>query len=84
MSSGHSHSPASKTHERALWLALLLTGTFLGAEVAAGLAFNSLALLSDAVGCCRFHGHLVKVEDETGGGSWEREGNSAGSSSLKP
>lgn len=35
------------------------------------------------VGCCRFQRHLVKVEDETGGGSWEREGNSAESSSLK-
>ena len=36
------------------------------------------------VGCCRFHRHLVKVENETGGCSWEREGNSAGSSSLRP
>lgn len=36
------------------------------------------------VGCCRFHGHLVKVENETGGGLWERGGNSAGSSSLRP
>jgi len=35
------------------------------------------------LGCCRFQRHLVKVEDETGGGSWEREGNSAESSSLK-
>jgi hypothetical protein len=37
----------------------------------------------EALGCCRFQRHLVKVEDETGGGSWEREGNSAESSSLK-
>jgi len=35
------------------------------------------------VGCCRFQRHLVKVEDETGGSSWEREGNSAESSSLR-
>jgi type I restriction enzyme S subunit len=36
------------------------------------------------LGCCRFQGHLVKVEDETGGGSWERDGSSAGSSSSRP
>lgn len=30
------------------------------------------------MGCCRFHRHLVKVENETGDWSWEREGNSAG------
>ena len=36
------------------------------------------------LGCCRFHRHLVKVENETGGWSWEQEGNSAGSSSLRP
>jgi hypothetical protein len=35
------------------------------------------------LGCCRFQKHLVKVEDETGGGSWEREGNSVESSSLR-
>ncbi|WP_254170753.1 hypothetical protein [Ralstonia sp. B265] len=43
----------------------------------------TLAAQDDSVGCCRFQRHLVKVEDETGGGSWEREGNSAESSSLK-
>ncbi|WP_350303897.1 three-Cys-motif partner protein TcmP [[Acidovorax] ebreus] len=32
------------------------------------------------LGCCRFFGHLVKVEDGTGGGLWERDGNSAESS----
>lgn len=36
------------------------------------------------LGCCRFQGHLVKVETETGGGIWERDGDSAGSSSLRP
>jgi hypothetical protein len=34
------------------------------------------------LGCCPFRGHPVKVEGETGGGLWERDGNSAGSSSL--
>ena len=34
--------------------------------------------------CCRFQGHLVKVRSETGGGIWERDGNSAGSSSSRP
>jgi hypothetical protein len=28
-------------------------------------------LQSRWLGCCRFPGHLVKVEYETGGGSWE-------------
>jgi hypothetical protein len=37
-----------------------------------------------SLGCCRFQGHLVKVESETGGGVWERDGSSAGSSSLRP
>ena len=32
------------------------------------------------LGCCRFDGHLVKVEDRTGGGLWQRDGISAGSS----
>jgi hypothetical protein len=36
------------------------------------------------MGCCRFRGHPVKVETETGGRSWERDGNSVGSSSLRP
>ncbi len=35
------------------------------------------------MGCCRFQRHLVKVEDETGGGLWERDGSSAGNSRLK-
>jgi 2'-5' RNA ligase len=33
--------------------------------------------------CCRFRRHLVKVQCETGGGSWQRDGSSAGSSSLR-
>lgn len=35
------------------------------------------------MGCCRFQRHLVKVEDETGGGLWERDDSSAGNSRLK-
>ena len=35
------------------------------------------------LGCCRFQRHLVKVEDETGGGSWREEGHSAESSSSR-
>ena len=35
------------------------------------------------LGCCRFQRHLVKVEDETGGGSWREEGHSAASSSSR-
>jgi cobalt-zinc-cadmium efflux system protein len=48
LSRGHDHALPSAANERVLWLALGLTGTFLVAEVAAGLVFNSLALLSDA------------------------------------
>jgi hypothetical protein len=36
------------------------------------------------MGCCRFRRHPVKVESETGGWLWERDGSSAGSSSLRP
>lgn len=35
------------------------------------------------LGCCRFQGHLVKVEAGTGGAVREQDGNSAGSSSLR-
>jgi hypothetical protein len=35
------------------------------------------------VGCCRFRGHLVKVEHGTGGVGWQREGSSAASSRLR-
>lgn len=44
---------------------------------------EALVFGNSRVGCCRFHRHLVKVENETGGCSWEREGNSAGNSSLR-
>ncbi|MDM8007121.1 MAG: hypothetical protein QUV05_13365, partial [Phycisphaerae bacterium] len=38
---------------------------------------------NQAVGCCRFRGHLVKVEHGTGGVGWQREGSSAASSRLR-
>ena len=48
MAHDHSHAAVSKSNERALWLSLCLTGTFMIAEVIAGLLSNSLALISDA------------------------------------
>ncbi|MHB1197995.1 MAG: cation diffusion facilitator family transporter [Polaromonas sp.] len=48
MSGGHSHALPSSQNERSLWWALVLTTTFLIAEVVAGVLFNSLALLADA------------------------------------
>ncbi len=49
MSGDHSHLVSARaTHTRMLWLALLLTGTFLIAEVAGGILTGSLALISDA------------------------------------
>ena len=47
MGAGHDHG-ASQANGRRLAIALALTSTFLIAEVVAGIAFNSLALLSDA------------------------------------
>lgn len=44
---GHDHGIAG-ANEKALLIALVLTASFMGAEVVAGFAFNSLALLSDA------------------------------------
>ena len=48
MGSGHDHGLSEVRHEKPLWWALGLTGTFLIAEVIGGLLTNSLALLSDA------------------------------------
>lgn len=51
MSAGHAHDhhhAGDIRHEKPLWIALALTAAFLVAEVAGGIAFNSLALLSDA------------------------------------
>lgn len=47
MGAGHDHG-ASQANGKRLAIALALTSTFLIAEVVAGIAFNSLALLSDA------------------------------------
>ena len=44
----HSHALPGTNNERALWIALALTGTFMIAEVVGGLLTHSLALLSDA------------------------------------
>ena len=48
MGHGHDHGLSEVRHERPLWWALGLTGTFLLVEVIGGLLTNSLALLSDA------------------------------------
>lgn len=52
MSSGHAHSHAPAEiepgKERPLWIALVLTSTFLVAEVIGGIVTGSLALISDA------------------------------------
>lgn len=49
MSAGHSHNhSAGNKNEKALWTAVLLTGSFLIAEVIGGIVSQSLALLSDA------------------------------------
>ncbi len=45
---GDKHDHTAGTNSRQLTIALALTGTFLVAEIAGGLYFNSLALLSDA------------------------------------
>ncbi|MDY7530887.1 cation diffusion facilitator family transporter [Pseudomonas sp. Bout1] len=48
MSAGHSHAQVRAGHERLLWIALALTGSFMIAEVIAAFITASLALLSDA------------------------------------
>ncbi|ATQ42917.1 cation diffusion facilitator family transporter [Caulobacter mirabilis] len=45
---GHAHDHTAGANARQLTIALVLTGTFLVVEVAGGIIFNSLALLSDA------------------------------------
>lgn len=47
-SEGHAHSHVQNASSKRLTIALVLTGSFLMVEVAAGLTFKSLALLSDA------------------------------------
>lgn len=48
MSAGHSHATVRAGHERELWMALGLTGSFMIAEVIGAFVTGSLALLSDA------------------------------------
>jgi cobalt-zinc-cadmium efflux system protein len=48
MGAGHSHGKVRAGHERVLWIALALTGSFMVAEVVGALITGSLALLSDA------------------------------------
>jgi cobalt-zinc-cadmium efflux system protein len=48
MSAGHGQEIPDTGNEKMLWWALGLTGSFLVAEVVAGIVFGSLALLADA------------------------------------
>lgn len=48
MSSNHANEVTEGKSERPLWIALILTTTFLIAEVVGGVLTNSLALISDA------------------------------------
>jgi cobalt-zinc-cadmium efflux system protein len=48
MSTGHTQAIPGSQNEKVLWWALGLTSTFLIAEFAAGVFYNSLALISDA------------------------------------
>jgi cobalt-zinc-cadmium efflux system protein len=48
MTEAHSHASAASNNERALWLALVPTATFMIAEIVGGLLTGSLALISDA------------------------------------
>lgn len=48
MSASHDHALPSTGNERRLWIALVLTSSFMVAEVVAGVLTNSLALISDA------------------------------------
>ena len=45
---GQAHSHRHDTNERRMELAALLTGLFMGAEIAGGIVSGSLALLADA------------------------------------
>ncbi|MFL1554770.1 cation diffusion facilitator family transporter [Pseudomonas sp. O11] len=48
MSAGHNHAQVRAGHERKLWMAFGLTGSFMIAEVIGAFVTGSLALLSDA------------------------------------
>ena len=45
--------------------------------------FHGIFLRKLSLGCCRFHGHLDKVENGAGGGTWLREGSLRKSSRLR-
>ncbi len=48
MTEAHSHTSSASNNERALWVALVPTATFMIAEIVGGLLTGSLALISDA------------------------------------
>ncbi|MDZ4048586.1 MAG: cation transporter [Limnobacter sp.] len=48
MGAGHSHDVKVEGYEKPLWIALILTASFMVAEVVGGILTNSLALISDA------------------------------------
>ncbi|WP_291716075.1 cation diffusion facilitator family transporter, partial [Limnobacter sp. CACIAM 66H1] len=48
MGAGHSHDVKVEGYEKPLWIALILTTSFMVAEVVGGIFTNSLALISDA------------------------------------
>lgn len=48
MGAGHSHDIKVEGYEKPLWITLILTTSFMVAEVAGGIFTNSLALISDA------------------------------------
>ncbi|OUL25939.1 cation transporter [Nostoc sp. RF31YmG] len=48
MGHDHNHAPSEIRHEKPLWWALALTGSFLVAEIVGAFVTGSLALLSDA------------------------------------
>ena len=48
MGAGHSHDMKVEGYEKPLWIALILTASFMVAEVVGGILTNSLALISDA------------------------------------
>ena len=48
MGAGHSHDVKVEGYEKPLWISLILTTSFMVAEVVGGIFTNSLALISDA------------------------------------
>ena len=48
-SRAHKHADLGRAQKRSLWIALIANGGFMLVEIVGGLAFNSLALLADAL-----------------------------------